>query len=241
MWAIFHKELTLYFSTLTGYISGGLFLLLSGLTLWLLPGWGNLFETNTASLAPLFSLAPWLFLILVPAVTMRMFAEERREGTLELLLSRPVPLWSVVLGKYFASVALVFLILLPTLIFPFFVHKYLAAASSIDFGAMWGSYFGLLLLGSVYAAVGLFASTLTSNGVVSFLLAVVGCVLLYVGLGELGLLFSGDMRYFLSELGIEEHYRSIRRGVVDSRDLLYFLSVIFLFLYAAVRGLRRKG
>ncbi len=241
MFAIFRKELTLYFSTLTGYISGGLFFLLSALALWLLPGWGNIFETNTASLAPLFSLAPWLFLVLVPAVTMRMFAEERREGTLELLLSRPVSLWSVVLGKYLASVTLVLLILLPTLLFPLFLHRYVASASSIDFGAMWGSYFGLLLLGGVYAAVGLLASTFTSNAVVSFLLAVVGCVLLYVGLGELGRLFAGATQYALTSLGIEEHYRSIRRGVVDSRDLLYFLSVIFVCLYAAVRVLRRRG
>ena len=240
MFAIFRKELTLYFSTLTGYISGGLFLLLSALALWVLPGWGNVFETNTASLAPLFSLAPWLFLVLVPAVTMRMFAEERREGTLELLLSRPVSLWGVVLGKYLASVALVVLILLPTLLFPFFLHRYLASASSMDWGAMWGSYFGLLLLGAVYAAVGLLASTFTSNAVVSFLLAVVGCVLLSVGLGELGRLFSGGVQYTFTGLGIEEHYRSIRRGVVDSRDLLYFFSVIFLCLYAAVRVLRRR-
>lgn len=240
MFAIFRKELTLYFSTLTGYISGGLFLLLSALALWVLPGWGNVFETNTASLAPLFSLAPWLFLVLVPAVTMRMFAEERREGTLELLLSRPVSLWGVVLGKYLASVALVVLILLPTLLFPFFLHRYLASVSSMDWGAMWGSYFGLLLLGAVYAAVGLLASTFTSNAVVSFLLAVVGCVLLYVGLGELGRLFSGGVQYTFTGLGIEEHYRSIRRGVVDSRDLLYFFSVIFLCLYAAVRVLRRR-
>lgn len=240
MIAILRKELTLFFSTLTGYVSGGLFLLLSALFLWLLPGWGNVFETNTASLTPLFAMSPWLFLILVPAVTMRMFAEERREGTLELLASRPVSISGIVLGKYFASVVLVFLMLLPTVIFALMLNRYVTSASSIDVGAMLGSYFGLLLLGGVYASIGLFASTLTANSVVAFLLGVLICVIVYVGFSELALLFSGDVQYLLSWLGIEEHYRSIRRGVIDTRDVLYFLSVIFLFLYFAVRMLEMR-
>jgi ABC transporter permease; gliding motility-associated protein len=240
MIAIFRKELTLFFSTLTGYMSGGLFLLLSALFLWLLPGWGNVFETYTASLTPLFTMSPWLFLILVPAVTMRMFAEERREGTLELLASRPVSIAGIVLGKYFASVVLVLLILIPTLVFAFMLNRYVAAASSIDVGATLGSYFGLLLLGAVYAAIGLFASTLTSNSLVAFLLGVLICVVVYVGFSELALLFVGDVQYALNWLGIEEHYRSIRRGVIDTRDVLYFLSIVFVFLYCSVAILKAR-
>ncbi len=240
MIAIFRKELTLFFSTLTGYVSGGLFLLLSALFLWLLPGWGNVFETNIASLTPLFAMSPWLFLVLVPAVTMRMFAEEQREGTLELLASRPVPIWGIVLGKYFASVVLVVLMLLPTVIFAFVLNEYVASASSLDLGATLGSYFGLLLLGAVYASIGLFASTLTSNSVVAFLLGVLICVVVYVGFSEAALLFSGNAQYALSWLGIEEHYRSIRRGVVDTRDVLYFFSVVCLFLYFSVHTLKMR-
>jgi gliding motility protein gldF len=240
MIAIFRKELTLFFSTLTGYVSGGLFLLLSALFLWLLPGWGNVFETNIASLTPLFVMSPWLFLILVPAVTMRMFAEEQREGTLELLVSRPVSITEIVLGKYLASLVLVLLMLLPTAIFAIILNQYVASASSIDIGAMLGSYLGLLLLAAVYAAIGLFASTLTANSVVAFLLGVLTCVFVYVGFSEIALLFSGKLQYVLSSLGIEEHYRSIRRGVVDTRDVLYFLSVLFLFLYSAVRILKMR-
>ncbi len=240
MFTIFRKELTLFFSTLTGYISGGLFLLLTALILWLLPSFGNVFETNLASLAPLFNLSPWLFLILVPAVTMRMFAEERRDGTLELLTSRPVTLWSIVLGKYLASILLVFLMLLPTLVFLLFLYHYLASASSIDWGATIGSYVGLLLLAAVYAAIGLFASTLTSNSVVAFLLGVLICVVVYMGFSELSLLFSGNEHFAFSWLGIEEHYRSIRRGVLDTRDLLYFATLGFLFLYSSVEVLKWK-
>lgn len=240
MFTIFRKELTLFFSTLTGYVSGGLFLVLSALFLWLLPGWGNVFETNLASLSPLFTMSPWLFLVLVPAVTMRMFAEEQKEGTLELLLSRPISLWELVFGKYLASVVLVLLMLLPTVFFVLVLARYVAPASAIDLGATLGSYFGLLFLGAVYAAIGLFASTLTSNTVVAFLFGVLIAVMVYVGFGELSLLISGRGQYVLSWLGIEEHYRSIRRGVVDTRDLLYFLSVIFLFLYGAVQMLNRK-
>ena len=224
MIAIFRKELTLFFSTLTGYVSGGLFLLLSAFFLWLLPGWGNVFETNIASLTPLFAMSPWLFLVLVPAVTMRMFAEEQREGTLELLASRPVPIWGIVLGKYFASVVLVVLMLLPTVIFALVLNEYVASASSLDLGATLGSYFGLLLLGAVYA----------------FLLGVLICVAIYVGFSEVALLFSGNAQYALSWLGIEEHYRSIRRGVVDTRDVLYFFSVVCLFLYFSVHTLKMR-
>ena len=185
-------------------------------------------------------MSPWLFLVLVPAVTMRMFAEEQREGTLELLASRPVPIWGIVLGKYFASLLLVVLMLLPTVIFALILNEYVASASSLDLGATLGSYFGLLLLGAVYASIGLFASTLTSNSVVAFLLGVLICVVVYVGFSEAALLFSGNAQYALSWLGIEEHYRSIRRGVVDTRDVLYFFSVVCLFLYFSVHTLKMR-
>lgn len=240
MWPVYSKELSGFFATLTGYVAGVVFLVLSGLLMWVLPGAMNVMDTGQASLSTLFSSAPWVFLFLVPAVTMRMFAEEKRAGTLELLLSRPVSLSAVIMGKYLAALTLVLLMLLPTLVFYVFVYLLGAPVGSVDSGAVWGSYVGLLLLAGVYTAIGLFCSTLTANPIVAFVLSAVLGLLLYIGFESVsGLGLFVGREHVVARLGIEEHYRAIRRGVVDSRDLLYFLSLIVFFLFVSRLKLNR--
>lgn len=241
MWAIASKEFRGFFSSLTGYVAGITFLLLTGLMIWVLPGAGNVLDSGQASLSQLFSIAPWLFLFLVPAVTMRMLAEERKEGTLELLLTRPVSEWQIILAKYLAALALIIVIMLPTLIYFLSIYLLGEPRGSIDSGATWGSYLGLLLLAAVYAAIGLCTSALTSNPIVAFVLAALLSLVCYIGFESLALLpiFKGN-EHAIATLGIEEHYRSIRRGVVDSRDIVYFASLIALALAVAQTALKRK-
>ncbi len=239
MIAIFIKELISFFSSLTGYLAGGVFLLLTALVLWVLPGAYNVVESNEATLQGLFTVAPWLFLFLVPAITMRMFSDERRQGTLQLLYARPVTQWAMVLGKYLAAVVLVVLMLLPTLVHMVLIYLLGAPVGSLDTGATWGSYLGLLLLGCLYASVGVYCSTLTQSGVVAFILGALLCLALYMGFESLATLEGLEgMAQRIASLGIEHHYRSIRRGVVDTRDLLYFLCVSSLFLGLARQRLR---
>ena len=230
MGAIFLKEVAVFFGTLTGYVVGAVFLLLVGLGMWVLPGGGNVLDTGQATLDPLFQWAPWVFLFLVPGVTMRMLAEERREGTLEQLLGKPVRLIEIATGKFLAAWVLVVLILLPTLVFFWSVYHLGAPRGSVDVGASWGSYLGLLLLGGGYAAIGILCSSLSRNAIFAFVLA-----------AQLSLLpVFGRYSYLVAWLGVEEHYHSISRGVVDSRDLLYFASIIALALAGTVVSLRKR-
>lgn len=241
MWSIALKEFRGFFSNLSGYVAGVTFLALTGIMMWVMPGAGNVLDTGQASLSTLFSMAPWVLLFLVPAVTMRMLAEERKEGTLELLLTKPVSEWEVVLAKYLAAVGLVIAIMLPTLIYFLSVYLLGAPRGSVDSGATWGSYLGLLFLAMVYAAIGICISAFTANSIVAFVVASLLSLLCYIGFESLAMLpiFKGH-EYLVATLGIEEHYRSIRRGVVDSRDVLYFASVIAIALTGARTALKRK-
>lgn len=231
MFAIFTKELKDFFSSLTGYISAIVFLLIIGLIMWVIPGDLNVLDSGYATLDSLFSIAPWVFLFLVPAVTMRTFSEEKRSGTIELILTRPISDTQMVLGKFFASVVLVLIILIPALLFYLSVYLLGNPVGNIDTGGTWGSFIGLFFLASAYAAVGIFTSSLTDNQIVSFILSMLLCFLLYTGLESLALLdaFSG-IKYFLVSLSISEHYSSMSRGVIDTRDVVYFLALSALFL-----------
>lgn len=231
MFAIFTKELKDFFSSLTGYISAIVFLLIIGLVMWVIPGDLNVLDSGYATLDSLFSIAPWVFLFLVPAVTMRTFSEEKRSGTIELILTRPISDTQMVLGKFFASVVLVLIILIPALLFYLSVYLLGNPVGNIDTGGTWGSFIGLFFLASAYAAVGIFTSSLTDNQIVSFILSMLLCFLLYTGLESLALLdaFSG-IKYFLVSLSISEHYSSMSRGVIDTRDLVYFVALSALFL-----------
>ncbi len=231
MIAIFTKELRDFFSSLTGYISAIVFLLIIGLVMWVVPGDLNVLDSGYATLDPLFSIAPWVFLFLVPAVTMRTFSDEKRSGTIELILTRPISDTQMVLGKFFASVVLVLIILIPALLFYLSVYLLGNPVGNIDTGGTWGSFIGLFFLASAYAAVGIFTSSLTDNSIVSFILSMLLCFLLYAGLEALALLdvFEG-IRYFLVSLSIGEHYSSMSRGVIDTRDVVYFVALAALFI-----------
>jgi len=231
MWALFRKEIGGFFSSLTGYLVIVVFLLLNSLFMWIVPGQFNVIENGYATLDTLFAIAPWVFLFLVPAITMRMFSEEKRSGTLDLLYTRPVSELQIILAKFLASWALVLFSLIPTLIYFWSVSRLGSPPGNIDMGGTWGSYIGLLFLGGIYAAIGLFASSLTGNQIVAFILAVFLSFLMYLGFEFLsGVAESGSTVFLISRLGISYHYNSISRGVIDSRDMLYFVGVIFLFV-----------
>lgn len=228
-----------FFSTATGYIVIGLFLTLTGLLLWVFPGEWNVVESGYAQVDGLFSLAPWLYLLLVPAVTMRMFAEEKRSGTIELLKTKPLSAWQIVGGKYLAGVTLVVLSLLPTVVYYFSIWYLAEPLGNVDSGAYWGSMIGLLFLALVYVAVGLFASSLTDNQITSFLVALVMSFVLYAGFDLVASLFrSGAVQTAVAWFGVSAHYESMSRGVVDLRDVVYFVSVAALLLVGTARNIR---
>ena len=242
MLPILRKEVAAFFSSLIGYVVVGIFLLITGLVMWVFPD-SSLLEYNYATLNQLFDLAPVIFLFLIPAVTMRTFSEEWQRGTIELLMTRPVSDWQIVLGKYGAAVLLLVLALLPTAIYFYSVYQLGSPVGNLDIGGTLGSYLGLFFLAATFAAVGVFSSALTTNQIVAFLLAVGLCFLLHYGFYYISRLpvFYGRSDAIVQMLGIDYHYRSISRGVLDSRDLLYFGSVVFFFLAAtqAVLAARR--
>ena len=230
MWALFMKEIRSFLSSLIGYIVIGVFLLVTGIFLWVDPqGVDNIFNSGKASIGPLFELAPLLFLLLIPAITMRFFAEEKRTGTIELLMTKPLTDYQIVMAKFLAGFVLVIFSLLPTLIYYWCISELKDDLSQIDTGRMWGSYIGLLFIGGAYVAIGTFASSISKNQVVSFVFTAGLCIVMYMGFDELTRAF-GMEQSFLMNLGISEHYYSISKGLIDTRDLAYFLSLIVLFL-----------
>jgi len=231
MFSLFRKEITSFLSSLSGYVVIVVFLIASGLFLWVFKGNMNIMDNGYSTLEPLFVLAPWIFLFLIPAITMRTFAEEKKSRTMELLLSRPLSDMQIVLSKYLAAMVLVVLSILPTLIYFYSVSRLSSPPGNIDTGGTWGSYAGLLFLAGIYAAIGTFVSSITENQIVSFILSLILCFLFYIGFDYLSSLdvFSG-ISSFIIKLGINEHYLSMSRGVLDTRDMLYYLSVIIIFL-----------
>lgn len=230
MFTLFKRELNSFFSSVTGYIVLVVFLVMNSLFLWVFPGDFNIPDAGYASLDSMFILAPWLFLFLVPAVTMRLFSDERRLGTMELLFVRPLSDLRIVLAKFFAGQALVLLALIPTLVFYVSVWLMGNPPGNVDSGAFWGSFIGLFFLAAVYVSIGLFTSTLSDNQIVSFILGVLLSFIFFLGfdyLADLG--FEGGVQNFIEGLGIAHHYNSMARGVIDTRDVVYFLSVISIF------------
>ncbi|WP_462317223.1 gliding motility-associated ABC transporter permease subunit GldF [Marinilabilia sp.] len=231
MIALWKKELITFFSSLTGVLVIAVFLVLNGLFLWFIPGNLNVLYGGYANLDGLFYLAPWLYLFLVPAVTMRLFADEKKTGTIELLLTRPLTDTQVVFGKFLAGFSLVILSLLPTLIYFYSVMHLAQPAGNVDTGAVWGSYIGLILLAGAYVSIGVFTSAVTDNQIVAFVLAALLAFIFYNGFEALASvpLFS-DADSVLVRLGIASHYQSVSRGVVDLRDILYFAGLMIVFL-----------
>lgn len=240
MITIAQKELHQFFSSLTGYITIILFLVVNALYLFILKD-SNIFDFGYATLISFFDLAPWVFIFLIPALAMRSFADEFKSGTFEILQTRPLTKWQIVLGKYFAIIAVVIVALIPTLLYVITIHS-LSSTGGIDSGAIIGSYIGLFLLASVFAAISAWCSSLTSNAVIAFLLSASACIILYFGFGAFSKLpvFTGNADYYIEMLGINFHYQSISRGVVDTRDVIYFLSIIFLFLFVTQNNLNKK-
>jgi len=241
MLPIFLKEINAFFSSLIGYIVVGTFLVLMGLLMWVFPEY-SIIDSNYASLETLFSVAPIVFMFLIPAVTMRTFAEEKQSGTIELLVTRPISDWQIVGGKFLACFMLVVFALVPTVLYYFSVHQLGAPVGNIDSGGTIGSYIGLLFLAGAFVAIGIFASSLTSNQIVSFVLATFLSFFVYLAFGFLSRLpvFFGKTDDIVQALGIEYHYNSISRGALDTRDVVYFLSIIAFFLAATVVSLGKR-
>ncbi|MCU0457025.1 MAG: gliding motility-associated ABC transporter permease subunit GldF [Bacteroidales bacterium] len=230
MFAIFRKEISGFFSSLTGTMVIILFLLVNSLFMWIFPGEMNILDSGYAGLDTLFFISPWVFLFLVPAVTMKMIAEEKRLGTIELLFSRPVTERQIIWGKYLASVALVLLALLPCLFSYFSVYALGETPGNLDKGGTMGAFLGLFFLAAIYASAGLFASSLTDNQVIAFMLAVLISFLLFMGFDSFAYLPGiKKLDESVAGLGINEHYKSISRGVVDLRDIAYFIAVSVIF------------
>ncbi len=230
MWAVCKKEFRQFFSSLTGYIAIIVFLLLTGLLLFVFPD-TSILDFGYASLEKFFDLAPWVLLLLVPAISMRSFSEEFRGGTFEILQSRPLTYWQIVNGKYLASIFVILIALLPTWIY-FFSVQQLATQSGMDLGATMASYIGLFFLTSVFASIALCCSSFTSNAIVAFITSAFACFLIYTGFHAISRIstFPAGADYYIDMIGIDFHYRNMSRGVITLRDLVYFISVISFFL-----------
>ncbi len=225
------KEINSFLSSITGYVVIIVFLAANSLFMWVFPGELNILDSGYATLDTLFMIAPWVFLFLVPAVTMKMFAEEKKSGTLELLLTWPVSDMQIILAKFLSGVILVLFSLLPALIYVFTVHHLGNPPGNLDYGGTWGSFAGLFFLASAYVAIGIFASSITANQIVAFITAVIISFFFYIGFDSVAALpLFANIEEFVVYLGINEHYRSMSRGVIDTRDVVYFLSLITVFL-----------
>ena len=229
MIAILKKEVNSFFTSPIAYLVIGVFLTINGLFLFLFKDDFNILNAGFADLNPFFYLAPWVFIFLIPAITMKSFADEFNNGTIELLKTKPISNWQIVLGKFWASLLLILIALIPTLSYVYTVYQLGNPAGNIDFGSTIGSYIGLLFLASTFTSIGLFTSTLSKNQIVAFILAVFICFLFFFGFDAIAT--SLDNNLTIKKLGISAHYKSISRGVIDTRDLVYFISVTVFFLF----------
>lgn len=231
MKALYLKELRSFLSSIIGYIFITIFLILNSLFLWVFSYETNILDGGTADLRSFFGISPIIFLILIPAITMRSFSEEKRTGTIELLFTRPISDFSIILTKYLAGVTLVVISILPTLIYYYTVHALGEPVGIVDDGATITSYLGLILVGACLVSVGIFASSITDSQIVSFILAMFLSWFIFMGLDLLAVFSQfGGLDLVLRNLGIMEHYDSIQRGVLDTRDLIYFVSFAAVFL-----------
>lgn len=239
MFSIFKKEIRSFFGSLIAYLVIAVFLLGISLFMWVFPN-SNVLDYGYADMDTLFSMSPYIFLFLIPAITMRSFAEERKTGTIELLFTRPLQVYEIVLGKYLACFCLVLFALLPTLLYYYSVYQLGNPVGNVDTAGMVGSYFGLVLLGAVFTAIGVCASAFTKDQIISFILAFFLCFVFYQGFSSLASADdAGGFSYWVMQLGIDYHYNTIRKGLIDSRDLIYFLSIITIML--AITGWKIKG
>ena len=241
MRSVFIKELNSFFSSIVGYVAVFVFLVACGLFLWVIPD-SSILEYGFATLDRFFEMAPWFLMLLIPAITMRSFADEFRGGTIEWLATKPLTDLDIILGKYLASLALVVFSLIPTLVYVYTISNLTLVENNIDRGAIIGSYIGLLFLAAGFTAIGVFCSSLTNNQIVGFLVGLFSCFLLYRGFESLSKLpaFAEGIDYYLGMIGMSFHYQSISRGLIDTRDVIYFLSVIVIFVSLTRLSLNRR-
>lgn len=238
MRAILLKEIRSFFTSAIGYLIIGSYLVLNGLFLWVFKGQFNVFDYGFADLGNFFLLAPWVFLFLIPAISMKSFSEEQKLGTLELLLIKPLSVWHLVLGKFLGGFLLCVFALLPTILYVWTIGSLGITTNNFDLGVVFGSYFGLLLLIGTYMSIGLFASALTNNQIVAFLLGLLFCFLLYFGFDALSTLSSdGNVQNTVQSMGAAAHFNTIAQGILDARDVFYFISISLFFLYMTVHRL----
>ncbi|MEM6516235.1 MAG: gliding motility-associated ABC transporter permease subunit GldF [Bacteroidota bacterium] len=241
MFAVLKKEINTFFASPIGYLVIAIFLLLNGLFLWLFKGEFNILDNGFADLSSFFLLAPWILIFLVPAVTMRSFADEKKQGTLELLLTKPISNFQIVFGKYLGALVLIIIALLPTILYAFTISKLGNPEGNLDVGSTIGSYFGLFFLAAAYTAIGIFSSSLSDNQIVAFIIAVFICFFFYFGFeGLSNYQLFGDTIY-IENLGMEAHFKSIGRGILDTRDIVYFLSISAFFVALTIFNLKRTN
>ena len=239
MLAIFKKEFNSFFTSTIAYLTIGMFLLINGLFIWVIDDDFTILNAGFADLTSFFYLAPWILIFLIPAITMKTFADEFRSGTIEILKTRPITNVTLVLGKFFAILTLLIIVLIPTFVYAYSIHELGNPVGNLDYGSISGSYLGLFLLASSFASIGIFTSTLSKNQVVAFLLGICMVFLFYYGFDAVSSLF-GEYSYTIKLFGMNEHYKSISRGVIDSRDVLYFMSIIIFFLFVSKQKLTNE-
>jgi len=236
MFSILKKEIHSFFASPIGYLVIGIFLITNGLFIWVFKGEFNIWDYGFADLSGYYFIAPWIFIFLIPAITMKSFSEEKKQGTLELLLTKPITDWQLVLGKFLGAFSLIVLALLPTLLYIYTVYQLGNPIGNIDLGSAFGAYAGLLGIAMIYCAVGIFTSALSNNQIVSFILAVFVCFLMYYSFDSLSDITNTSIENF----GIKAHFNTISKGIIDSRNIIYFFSVSFLFLYFTKLTLTKK-
>lgn len=241
MRSIFIKEINSFFSSIVGYVAILAFLIFCGLFFWIIPA-TSILDYGYATLDKYFEYAPWFLMFLIPAITMRSFADEFRGGTIEWLSTKPLKDTDIILGKYFAALVLVLFAILPTVIYIISIDSLSAVRNNLDTGSIIGSYIGLLFLAATFTVIGIYCSSLTGNQIVGFLIALFANFILYLGFESLSQLpaFTAGIDYYLSMVGMSFHYNSISRGIIDTRDVVYFISVIILFIALTRLSLNRR-
>ncbi|HRG18418.1 MAG TPA: gliding motility-associated ABC transporter permease subunit GldF [Flavobacterium lutivivi] len=237
MKSIAFREIKSFFGSPIGYLVIAIFLLLNGLFLWIFDGEYNILQSGFADLTPFFTISPWILIFLIPAVTMRSFSDEKKQGTIELLLTKPLSVWQIVNGKFLGAFLLIVIAIIPTFIYVYVVSSLGMPAGNIDMGSTIGSYFGLLFLVAAYTSIGIFTSTLSENQIVAFIVSVFLCFLFYYGFEGLTTLFKSQSD-IIAQLGMDYHFKSMSRGVLDTRDILYFVSISIAFLSLTVYQLK---
>lgn len=240
MFRLLRKEVQVFFSSLIAYLVIFVFLVLNTLFLWVFPGEYNILDNGFSSMENFFILAPWVFLFLIPAVTMRSFSEELKNGTFELLATKPLTDTQIVLAKFFSTIFIVILATIPSLVYFYTIYQLGQEVGNIDVGGTIGSYIGLLCLTAAYSALGILCSSLTSNQIVSFITSVFLCFLFYIGFDSISGLFDAKTGFVIEQFGINAHYVSLSRGLIDVKDVIYFFALNAIVLSTCILKLQSR-